>query len=76
MPGPGRSTESLQAGACPGIRPAGATGRLPAQGTPGGGGGTGSAGHVVTCERGGLLNQDTHNTPEKEEAREVFRMYF
>lgn len=65
MPGPGRLTESPPAGACPGTRPAGATARRPAPGTPGGGGETGGVGREVTCETGGPLNRDSRNTPEK-----------
>lgn len=66
MPRPGRWTESPPAGACPGTKSAGATARRPAPDTPGGGGETGGAGHEVTCETGGRLTPDTHNTPERE----------
>lgn len=65
VPGPGRSTESAPAAACPETKPAGATARRPAPDTPGGGGETGNAGHGVTCGTEGPPNQDTHNTPKK-----------
>lgn len=63
MPGPGRWTESLPAGACPGTGPAGTTAPRPAPGTPGGAGGTGGAVHGATCQTGGGLNRDSRNTP-------------
>lgn len=64
MPAPGRWTESLPAGVCPGTRPAGTTAPQPAPGTPGGGGVTRDAVHGATCQTGDPLNRDIRNKPE------------
>lgn len=64
VPAPGRWTESLPAGVCPGIRPAETKAQQPAPSKQGGGGVTGGAVQRATSQTRGPQDQNFCNKPE------------